>query len=280
MDAAFRAAEAHGIRAILGKVMMDRGTYDPIDRAVDDPRPIAARVGRPHRALARRRRRPARLRGHAPVRGLVHGRHAARVGGAGARRPGRGGRATCRRTRARSPRSRRLFPEARRLRRRLRPGRRASASGRSWPTRSTCPTASSAGSSRPARASRIARRRTCSSGPGSCRWRAGWRPALSIGLGIGRVGRAGRVDVLGHARRCVRPDGAPQRSPATRAPILDPLGWLRLGTLDGARALGLDDVDRLARGRQGGRPDRVDPALVAALPGRRRTTTRPTSSAG
>jgi guanine deaminase len=29
-DAAFRAAEAHGIRAILGKVMMDRGTYDPV----------------------------------------------------------------------------------------------------------------------------------------------------------------------------------------------------------------------------------------------------------
>jgi guanine deaminase len=30
MDAAFRAAEAHGIRAILGKVMMDRGTYDEV----------------------------------------------------------------------------------------------------------------------------------------------------------------------------------------------------------------------------------------------------------
>ncbi|MFL5710682.1 MAG: guanine deaminase [Chloroflexota bacterium] len=30
MDAAFEAAEAHGIRAILGKVMMDRGTYDPV----------------------------------------------------------------------------------------------------------------------------------------------------------------------------------------------------------------------------------------------------------
>lgn len=28
-EAAFQAAEAHGIRAILGKVMMDRGTYDP-----------------------------------------------------------------------------------------------------------------------------------------------------------------------------------------------------------------------------------------------------------
>ncbi len=32
MDAAFRAAEAHGIRAILGKVMMDRVTYDDADR--------------------------------------------------------------------------------------------------------------------------------------------------------------------------------------------------------------------------------------------------------
>jgi guanine deaminase len=29
MDVAFRAAESHGIRAILGKVMMDRLTYDP-----------------------------------------------------------------------------------------------------------------------------------------------------------------------------------------------------------------------------------------------------------
>src|SRR5438552_8876695 len=34
MDGAFRAAEAHGIRAILGKVMMDRITYDEtIDRS-------------------------------------------------------------------------------------------------------------------------------------------------------------------------------------------------------------------------------------------------------
>ena len=38
MDASFRAAEAHGIRAILGKVMMDRGSYDdrlPTDRVLD-----------------------------------------------------------------------------------------------------------------------------------------------------------------------------------------------------------------------------------------------------
>src|SRR5918993_4721676 len=28
LDASFRAAEAHGIRAVIGKVMMDRGSYD------------------------------------------------------------------------------------------------------------------------------------------------------------------------------------------------------------------------------------------------------------
>src|SRR3954449_8434654 len=32
LDAAFRAAERHGIRAIIGKVMMDRVTYDPTIR--------------------------------------------------------------------------------------------------------------------------------------------------------------------------------------------------------------------------------------------------------
>ena len=113
MDAAFRAAEAHGIRAILGKVMMDRGTYDPII----EPSTILERslrgVGRPHRALARGRRRAARLRGHAAVRGLVHGRHAARVGDARPVDRRAGGRPTSRRIRSRSPRSRRLFPEAR-----------------------------------------------------------------------------------------------------------------------------------------------------------------------
>jgi guanine deaminase len=50
MDAAFRAAEAHGIRAILGKVMMDRLTYDPtiepstiLSRTLDESRRLAER---------------------------------------------------------------------------------------------------------------------------------------------------------------------------------------------------------------------------------------------
>ena len=33
LDASFRAAEAHGIRATIGKVMMDRLTYDEVERS-------------------------------------------------------------------------------------------------------------------------------------------------------------------------------------------------------------------------------------------------------
>ncbi|HUQ78903.1 MAG TPA: guanine deaminase [Patescibacteria group bacterium] len=50
MDAAFRAAEAHGIRAILGKVMMDRRTYDEtiepstiLERTLRESADLAAR---------------------------------------------------------------------------------------------------------------------------------------------------------------------------------------------------------------------------------------------
>lgn len=50
MEAAFQAAEAHGIRAILGKVMMDRVTYDAtielstiLDRTLAESRSLAER---------------------------------------------------------------------------------------------------------------------------------------------------------------------------------------------------------------------------------------------
>jgi guanine deaminase len=50
MDAAFAAAETHGIRAILGKVMMDRGTYDE----TIEPSTILDRTLREAAALAER----------------------------------------------------------------------------------------------------------------------------------------------------------------------------------------------------------------------------------
>ena len=113
MDEAFRAAEAHGIRAILGKVMMDRVTYDPtiepstiLERSL---RESAGLISRWHGAGGR----AARLRGHAAVRRLLHRGAPPRVGVA---RPldrrvvavarVRGRRARSRRSRGSSPRPR------------------------------------------------------------------------------------------------------------------------------------------------------------------------------
>ena len=62
--------------------------------------------------------------------------------------------------------------------------------------------------------------------------------------------------------------------------ILAPLDWLRLGSLGGAQALGLGDDHRIARGRQGGRPDRGRPGLHAPRCPASKTTSRPTSRAG
>ena len=53
------------------------------------------------------------------------------------------------------------------------------------------------------------------------------------------------------------------------ADALGPLDWLRLGTLDGARALGPGRGHRLARGGQGGRPHRGRPGVRGPAAGRR-----------
>ena len=54
LDAAFRAAEAHGIRAVIGKVMMDRGSYDDTLSSARVLDASLRAVGRPVRPLALR----------------------------------------------------------------------------------------------------------------------------------------------------------------------------------------------------------------------------------
>ena len=122
LDASFRAVEAHGMRAILGKVMMDRLTYDealPRDAILEASlRESADLCERWHGRMG-----PTALRLHPAVRRELQRRHAAR-----GRRPSpdttaRCGRRTSPRTPASSRRSRQL-PRGPGLPGRLRPGRR------------------------------------------------------------------------------------------------------------------------------------------------------------
>ena len=256
---------------------MDRITYDEtIDPATILDR-IAARVRRADRALAWRRGRPPRLRGHAAVRHLVHRRAAARVGGARRARPAPGGRPTCPRTAARSRRSRGCSPmPATTSTSTTAPA--ASARGRSSPTRSTSPIASWPPGRDRTRGSRIARPRTCSS-------RSGIMPLAryrEAGLRSGSARTSPAVPTRRSSRSCgsgLRPGRAAHGRPARRGPSSGRSTGCDSGTLDGARALGLDDVigsleagkeadliaiDPASTRRSAGGPADDDPAELAS----------------
>ena len=121
MDAAFQAAETHGIRAILGKVMMDRITYDPtIEPTTILERSLARAEA--HRALARGY--DGRL-GYAvtPRFAISCTADMLREIAVAGPRAGPGGRPIWRRIRS-NRRGRPALPRRPRLRRRLRPRRR------------------------------------------------------------------------------------------------------------------------------------------------------------
>ena len=265
-DAAFRAAEAHGIRAILGKVMMDRGTYDPIiepstilDRSLRESADLIE-------PLARRRRRPARLRGHAALRGLVHGRACCANRRPWRARPARGGRATSREDPFEIAEVRRLFPDALDY---VDVYDRAGALG----ARTILAHAIHLS---PREVGRLVETGThvahCPAsnlfiGAGVMPL-ARWRTAGPVGRSRDR--RVGRARRLARSRSCATGAYAQMARRALagdEGAILDPSDWLRMGTLDGARALGLADVIGSLEDGKDADMIALDPDLTAALPG-------------
>ena len=218
LDAAFRAAEAHGIRAVIGKVMMDRGSYDD---TLTSARVLDASLRQSADLCARwHMRDDGRLRYAVTPRFAISLRagHAAPVGRprprdrrllADARRGGP----------QRDPRGRAAVPRRHRLPRRLRPGRRPRPRGDPRPRDPPL-----AAGDRPRRGDGRGDRPLPRLEPvprlgrDAARALPGGRDPRRAGLG--RLGGAGALDLRQHARRGVHPEraaGPRRRSVASRA---------------------------------------------------------------
>ncbi len=276
LDATFRAAEAHGIRAIVGKVMMDRMHLRPDDRPRDDPRADPARVGRPHRALARRATTAACSYAVTPRFAVSCTADLLRESAALAASTGAYWQTHVSEDRGEIAEVARLFPEAldyvdvydragglgertvlahavhlsdRELARLVETGTRVA----------HCPASNLFLASGVMPLGRYLEA-GLSVGLGSD---VAGGPDLSIFTAM-RVGAYAQNALATRGRRA-RPGPGAARLAAARH------RWA------GRTALGLDDAHRLARGRQGGRPDRDRPVVRGAHPGRRPTTTPTTS---
>jgi guanine deaminase len=266
MDAAFRAAEAHGIRAILGKVMMDRVTYDP----TIEPATILDRSLRESRALAERWHGAADGRlGYAvtPRFAVSCTAELLRESAALARELGCWWQTHVSEDPGEIAEVRRLFPEARDyvdvydragglgersiLAHAIHLSPREEARLAETGTRiAHCPTSNlfiGAG------VMPLARRHAAGLTVGLGSDVSGG-PELSL-FGVMRIGAYAQ-----QARRTLAPD---DELPGAKA--FGPLDWLRLGTLDGARALGLDDAIGSIEGGKEADLIAVDPGRTAPL---------------
>jgi guanine deaminase len=264
MDASFRAAEAHGIRAILGKVMMDRGTYDPII----EPSTILERS----------------LRESADLISRWHGVDDGRLGYAVTPRFAVSCSAEMLRESASLARAtgawwqthvaedpfevaevRRLFPDALDY---VDVYDRAGGLGE----RTILAHAIHLSDREVARL--VETRTRVAHCPGSNLFLgsgvmplARYRDAgLPVGLGSD-VSGGPDASVFAAMRVGANSQMARLSLVGPEGPILDPLGWLRMGTLEGARALGLDGVIGSLEAGKEADLIAVDPSLVAALPG-------------
>jgi guanine deaminase len=264
MDASFRAAETHGIRAILGKVMMDRGTYDPViepstilDRSL---RESADLIDRWHGAD------DGRL-GYAvtPRFAVSCTDDMLRESAALARSTGTWWQSHVSEDPFEIAEVRRLFPEALDY---VDVYDRAGALGEHTVLAHAIHLSERELARLVESGSRVAHCPASNLFIGAgimplARW---LEAGMSVGLGTDVAGgpdasifsvmRVGAYSQM--ARRALAgDDGA----------VIDPLGWLRMGTLDGARALGLGDViGSLEVGKEADLIA-VDPSLTTALPG-------------
>ena len=273
LDAAFRAAEAHGIRATLGAVMMDRLSYDDETPAVasgwtgacaSPPSCASAGMARPTGVWATRSR-PGSRSAAAPSMLRESAALAARYGAIWQTHLSEDAREI--------ETVRGAVPGRRRLPRRLRPGRRPGPPERARPchpplgqrARPTGGRAAPASPTAPVSNLFISQRRDAPREVPRGR-------APIVGLGSDVAGSP-ELSILTQMRTGFYAQNAHRVATGDPRPIVDPLGLLRLGTLEGARALGLDARDRVPGGRQGGRPHRDRPPADAAA--RRRGQRRP-----
>ena len=262
MEVAFRAAEAHGIRAILGKVMMDRRTYDP----TIEPSSILERSVRESRALAERWHGAddGRL-GYAVTPRFAVSCTAELLAASAslANELGCWWQTHVSEDRAEIDEVARLFPEARDY---LDVYDRAGGLG----PRTILAHAIHLSPREAARiaetGTRIAHCPTSNLFIGAGVMPLAERLAAGITVGLGSdVSGGAELSLFGVMRTGAYAQGARRALAGDPAPVLGPLDWLRLGTLDGARALGLED--RIGSIEPGKEADliAVDPARTAPL---------------
>ena len=276
LDATFRAAEAHGIRAVIGKVMMDRLTYDP----TIDPSAILERSLRESAGLIERwhGRDDGRLRYAVTPRFAVScTADMLRESAALAASTGTYWQTHVSEDRAEIAEVARLFPDALDY---VDVYDRAGGLGQpSDPGPCRPPVRPGAGATRRERDARRplpglepvpgVRRR--------CRSAATWRPACRVGLGSDVSGGPDlsiftEMRVGFYAQNALRVAG---RSGGSRRSA--PLDWLRMGTLGGAEALGLaDEIGSLEAGKAADLIA-VDPSYVGVRARGRRRRSRRTS---
>jgi guanine deaminase len=264
LDETFRAAEAHGIRAIVGKVMMDRLTYDPtIDPSVilDQSLAESARlIERWHGAADDRLRYAVTPRFAISCTGELLHKSAALAAATGAY-----WQTHVSEDRAEIAEVARLFPEARDY---VDVYDRAGGLG----PRTVLAHAVHL-SDRELRRLVETETRVAHCPVSNLFLASGVMPlgryaeaGLSVGLGSDVAGGPD-LSIFTVMRVGFYAQNARKVAGVETGPVLGPLDWIRLGSLDGARALGLGDViGSLETGKEAD-VIAVDPAYVAPLVG-------------